>query len=92
MAHQTIKPTQNLTVVLQLLKGFASAIHAAGNRKEYEELAVPAMGHAADLTVALGGRVILSEFPELCGVEQETSKKFQVIAAVAHKEVLMARQ
>ena len=31
----------------------------------------PAMGHAADLTVALGGRVILSEFPELCGVEQE---------------------
>ena len=25
----------------------------------------------ADLTVALGGQVILSEFPELCGVEQE---------------------
>lgn len=31
----------------------------------------PAMGHAADLVVALGGTVILSEFPELCGVEQE---------------------
>lgn len=31
----------------------------------------PAMGHAADLLVALGGKVILSEFPELCGVEQE---------------------
>ncbi|MDZ4700361.1 MAG: altronate dehydratase family protein [Rhodothermales bacterium] len=31
----------------------------------------PAMGHAADLLVALGGTVILSEFPELCGVEQE---------------------
>jgi altronate hydrolase len=31
----------------------------------------PAMGHAADLLAALGGRVILSEFPELCGVEQE---------------------
>ena len=30
----------------------------------------PAMGHAADLLTALGGRVILSEFPELCGVEQ----------------------
>jgi altronate hydrolase len=30
----------------------------------------PAMGHAADLVIALGGRVILSEFPELCGVEQ----------------------
>ena len=31
----------------------------------------PTMGRAADLLVALGGRVILSEFPELCGVEQE---------------------
>ncbi len=31
----------------------------------------PAVGHAADLLVALGGKVILSEFPELCGVEQE---------------------
>ena len=30
----------------------------------------PAMGHAADLVIAMGGRVILSEFPELCGVEQ----------------------
>lgn len=31
----------------------------------------PAIGYASDLTVALGGSVILSEFPELCGVEQE---------------------
>ncbi|CAN5813906.1 altronate dehydratase family protein [soil metagenome] len=31
----------------------------------------PAMGYAADLLVALGGTAILSEFPELCGVEQE---------------------
>ena len=31
----------------------------------------PAIGHAADLIAALGGRGILSEFPELCGVEQE---------------------
>ena len=31
----------------------------------------PAVGHAADLLVALGGSGILSEFPELCGVEQE---------------------
>jgi altronate hydrolase len=31
----------------------------------------PTMGWVADLTVGLGGRVILSEFPELCGVEQE---------------------
>lgn len=31
----------------------------------------PTMGRVADLTVGLDGRVILSEFPELCGVEQE---------------------
>ncbi len=31
----------------------------------------PAIGHIADLLAALGGRTILSEFPELCGVEQE---------------------
>ena len=45
----------------------------------------PTMGRVADLLVGLGGRVILSEFPELCGVEQEivnrcatldTSKRF----------------
>ncbi|WP_234568025.1 UxaA family hydrolase [Rhodohalobacter sp. 614A] len=31
----------------------------------------PSIGHAGDLITALGGSVILSEFPELCGVEQE---------------------
>lgn len=31
----------------------------------------PAVGQASDLVVALGGKTILSEFPELCGVEQE---------------------
>ncbi|GAA4416008.1 altronate dehydratase family protein [Nibrella viscosa] len=31
----------------------------------------PAVGYTSDLLVALGGTVILAEFPELCGVEQE---------------------
>ncbi len=31
----------------------------------------PAIGHTADLVVALGGKGILSEFPELCGAEQQ---------------------
>ena len=31
----------------------------------------PTIGKASDLLIALGGSVILSEFPELCGVEQE---------------------
>jgi len=35
----------------------------------------PALGYVSDLMVALGGSVILSEFPELCGVEQELSNR-----------------
>lgn len=31
----------------------------------------PTLGYTSDLLVALGGTAILSEFPELCGVEQE---------------------
>ena len=30
----------------------------------------PAIGHTSDLLAAIGGQTILSEFPELCGVEQ----------------------
>jgi altronate hydrolase len=30
----------------------------------------PAVGYVSDMIAALGGRTILSEFPELCGVEQ----------------------
>jgi altronate hydrolase len=41
----------------------------------------PAIGHTSDLLAALGGRTILSEFPELCGVEQE------LINRSAHKGV-----
>lgn len=31
----------------------------------------PSLGYASDILAALGGSPILSEFPELCGVEQE---------------------
>lgn len=35
----------------------------------------PALGYVSDILVTLGGSVILSEFPELCGVEQELSDR-----------------
>lgn len=35
----------------------------------------PALGHVSDLLVAMGGSVVLAEFPELCGVEQELSDR-----------------
>ncbi|EOZ98515.1 Altronate hydrolase [Indibacter alkaliphilus LW1] len=31
----------------------------------------PTLGHVSDILSALGGKTILAEFPELCGVEQE---------------------
>lgn len=31
----------------------------------------PAVGYTSDLLVALGGQVLLAEFPELCGAEQD---------------------
>ncbi|MBL7722774.1 MAG: altronate dehydratase [Chitinophagaceae bacterium] len=31
----------------------------------------PSVGYCSDLVVTLGGKVLLAEFPELCGVEQE---------------------
>ncbi len=58
----------------------------------------PAVGHCADLLVGLHAKVLLAEFPELCGVEQElidrsvdeaTAKKFIHLMssydALAHK-------
>ncbi len=35
----------------------------------------PAIGYTSDMLAALGGAVILSEFPELCGVEQNLSDR-----------------
>ncbi|KAF2330634.1 altronate dehydratase [Flavobacterium daemonense] len=58
----------------------------------------PAVGYTSDLLVALGAKVLLAEFPELCGAEQnlidrctteESAKKFidlmQSYDALAHK-------
>lgn len=37
----------------------------------------PAIGHVSDCLAALGGKSILSEFPELCGVEGEMIRRCQ---------------
>jgi altronate hydrolase len=50
----------------------------------------PAIGHTADLVAALGGRGILSEFPELCGVEQELINRC-VNKAVAERFMQLMR-
>lgn len=59
----------------------------------------PAIGHTSDLVVAAGGSVILSEFPELCGVEQElndrctdieTAKRFAHLMTIYNKRATEA--
>ena len=50
----------------------------------------PAVGYCADLLVALGGKVLLAEFPELCGVEQELVDR-SVNEAVARKFIRLMR-
>lgn len=35
----------------------------------------PALGYVSDMLVSLGATTVLSEFPELCGVEQELSNR-----------------
>jgi altronate hydrolase len=50
----------------------------------------PAVGYAADLLVACGGSVLLAEFPELCGVEQELADRC-IDAEVAGKFVRLMK-
>lgn len=44
----------------------------------------PAVGYTSDLLVALGGKVLLAEFPELCGAEQDLIDR-TVVPEAAHK-------
>src|SRR5450432_591659 len=50
----------------------------------------PAVGYCADMLVALGGKVLLAEFPELCGVEQEMVDR-SVNESVAKKFIRLMR-
>jgi altronate hydrolase len=51
----------------------------------------PAIGHTADLLVGLGGTVMIAEFPELCGVEQELQNR-SISVEVADKFGKMMRE
>ncbi|MEM9987189.1 MAG: UxaA family hydrolase, partial [Bacteroidota bacterium] len=51
----------------------------------------PGLGYTSDLLVALGGKAILSEFPELNGVEQEMVNR-SVTPAVAEKFMGLMRR
>jgi altronate hydrolase len=50
----------------------------------------PAVGYCSDLLAALGGKVLLAEFPELCGAEQELIDR-SVNEATARKFMRLMR-
>lgn len=59
----------------------------------------PSVGYCSDLVVALGGQILLAEFPELCGVEQElvdrsvnepTARKFMKLMRSYEEKVVNA--
>jgi altronate hydrolase len=50
----------------------------------------PSVGYTADLLVALGGKVLLAEFPELCGAEQDLIDRC-VSSNVAEKFIHLMR-
>jgi altronate hydrolase len=59
----------------------------------------PAVGYCSDLLVALGGKILLAEFPELCGAEQNlidrtideaTAKKFIHLMSTYSEQALNA--
>jgi altronate hydrolase len=51
----------------------------------------PAIGRTSDLLAALGGRTILSEFPELCGAEQDLIDR-SASNAVANRFMQLMRE
>ncbi|HEY4965880.1 MAG TPA: altronate dehydratase family protein [Puia sp.] len=71
------KTFEGLTLINQLERKPASldklciGVKCGGSDGFSGITANPAVGYCADLLVALGGKVLLAEFPELCGVEQE---------------------
>jgi altronate hydrolase len=50
----------------------------------------PAVGRVSDVLAAIGGKSLLSEFPELCGVEQSLINR-AVDAAVGHRFIHLMR-
>lgn len=71
------------------LSGLTLGLECGGSDGFSGLSANPALGHVSDLLVALGGRAILAEFPELNGVEQELIRRCKNSTAAARFADLM---
>ncbi len=78
------------TRALAPLSDLVMAVECGGSDGFSGISANPAMGHAADLLAALGGVPVLSEFPELCGIEQSLCDRC-LSAELADKFVALMR-
>ncbi|MCX2838241.1 altronate dehydratase family protein [Salinimicrobium sp. MT39] len=70
-SYAAIKEANNITRKPAPLSKLKLGLECGGSDGFSGISANPALGYASDLLSALGGSPILSEFPELCGIEQE---------------------
>ncbi len=97
LIQEAIRKTfEGLTLINQLERKPASldqlciGVKCGGSDGFSGITANPAVGYCADLLVALGGKILLAEFPELCGVEQELVDR-SVNETVARKFIRLMR-
>lgn len=97
LIQEAIRKTfEGLTLINQLERKAASldqlciGVKCGGSDGFSGITANPAVGYCADLLVALGGKILLAEFPELCGVEQELVDR-SVNETVARKFIRLMR-
>lgn len=70
-SFEEIKKANNIQRTATPLSKLRIGLECGGSDGFSGISANPTLGHVSDLLVALEGTAILSEFPELCGVEQE---------------------
>lgn len=79
-----------LTRAAAPLSGLTVGLKCGGSDGFSGITANPAIGHLSDLIAALGGKSILAEFPELCGVEQSLIDRCNT-AEIADKFITLMR-
>lgn len=70
-SYEAIKEANNIERKPAPITKLAIGLECGGSDGFSGISANPVLGHVSDLLAAVGGTTILSEFPELCGVEQE---------------------
>ncbi len=74
-SFEAIKKANNIQRTSAPLSKLKVGLECGGSDGFSGISANPTLGYTSDLLVALGGTAILSEFPELCGVEQELANR-----------------